>query len=102
MRIVWSRLALSRMEEISSFIATEQPDAADRWVTALFRRVKQLQNHPESGPMVPELNRVEIRQLVYLRHRIIYRLDPRRVVILTIRHGRQELDAGELEDDWPL
>ena len=49
--------------------------------------------------MVAELDRPEIRQLVYSRYRIIYRLDPHRIVILTIRHGRQEFDAREVEGD---
>jgi toxin ParE1/3/4 len=99
MRVIWSPLALRRVEEIARVIAADRPAAADRWVVALFDRVKQLQAHPKSGPMVPELGRAEIRQLVYSRYRIIYRLDPRRVVILTVRHGRQEFDAGEVNVD---
>lgn len=99
MRIVWSPLALTRVEEIARVIAVDRPGAAGRWVAGLFSRVKQLQAHPESGPMVAELARPEIRQLVYSRYRIIYRLDPRRIVVLTIRHGRQEFDAQEVEGD---
>jgi len=98
-RIVWSPLALTRVEEIARAIASDRPGAADRWVAQRFNRVKQLQAHPESGPMVPELARPEIRQLVYSHYRIIYRLDPRRIVILTIRHGRQEFDAREAQGD---
>lgn len=87
------------MEEIARVIATDRHRAADRWVADLFSRAKQLRAHPESGPMVAELARPEIRQLVYSRYRIIYRLDPQRIVILTIRHGRQKFDAREVEGD---
>lgn len=100
MRVIWSPLALVRVEDIARVIAADRPDAAHRWVVALFHRVKQLQAHPESGPMVAELGRPEIRQLVYLRYRVIYRVEPRRIVVLTVRHGRQGFDAGEIIDDF--
>jgi len=97
MRIIWSPLALTRVEEIARVIAAERPQAASRWVTSLFDRVKQLRAHPESGPIVPELERTEIRQLIHRQHRIIYRLDARRVLILTIRHVRQDFDASDVD-----
>lgn len=87
------------MEAIARVIVIDRPRAADRWVVGLFSRAKQLRAHPESGPMVAELARPEIRQLVYSRYRMIYRLDPHRIVILTIRHGREEFDAREVEGD---
>ena len=95
MRIIWSPLALDRMAEIARAIAADRPAAAARWVGAVFKRVVQLRDYPESGRMVPELARPEIRQLLHPPYRIIYRVDQRRIVILTIRHGRQELDAEE-------
>jgi plasmid stabilization system protein ParE len=46
---------------------------------------------------VPEIARDDIRQLLYGDYRIIYRIDPRRVVILTVRHGRRRWDLEELD-----
>lgn len=94
-RVIWSPLALERVEEIARHIAADRPAVAQKWVTSVFDRVAQLREHPESGRMVPELGRPEIRQLPHPPYRIIYRLDPKRAVILTVRHGRQELDPGE-------
>jgi len=46
--------------------------------------------------MVPELGRPEVRQLPHPPYRIIYRVEPKRVLVLTIRHGREELDPEEV------
>jgi len=97
MRILWSPLALVRVEEVAGVIAADRPSVADRWIVGLFARVKRLQPHPELGSMVPELGRPEIRQLIYGRYRVIYRLDPHRIVVLTVRHSRQEFDVTELD-----
>ncbi len=98
MRIVWSPLALERVEAIAHFIAGDRPAAAERWVRRIFARVAQLRTHAESGRMVPELSRPEIRQLPHPPYRIIYRVDSKRILILTVRHGREKLDLQEAGD----
>ena len=95
MRVVWSPLALERVEDIARVIAADRPAAAARWVRNTFARVAQLGRYPESGRMVPELGRPEVRQLAHLPYRIIYRVEPKRVLVLTVRHGREELDSEE-------
>ena len=94
-RVVWSPLSLELVEEIARVIATDRPVTARRWVVAVFDRVARLRQFPGLGRMVPELARPEIRELPYPPYRIIYRVDPKRVMILTVRHGRQELDVNE-------
>lgn len=97
-RIVWSPLAVQRVEAIALEIAGDRPAAADRWVRSIFARAKQLSAYPASGRMVPEFARPELRQLPQLPYRLIYRLETARVVILTVRHGREELDPVEMLD----
>jgi plasmid stabilization system protein ParE len=48
---------------------------------------------------VPELDRPDIRQLQHGSHRLIYRIDRNRIVVLTVRHGRQAWDPHEVEAD---
>jgi plasmid stabilization system protein ParE len=95
MRIVWSPLALERVGAIAELIAGDRPAAAERWVRQIFARVAQLRTYAESGRMVPELRRPEIRQLPHPPYRIIYRVEAKRILILTVRHGREELDLHE-------
>lgn len=96
MRVVWSPLAIERVQAIAEEIARERPAVAVRWVRGIFKRVHQLRQYPQSGRITPDLARPEIRQLPYPPYRIIYRVEHTRVFILTVRHGRQDdLDAAD-------
>ena len=52
---------------------------------------------PESGRIVPELNRRDVREVLHKRYRVIYKIKENRIEILTVRHMRQLLDPDELE-----
>lgn len=99
MRAVWAPRALERVSEIAEYIAADRPGAARRWVTELFEHVASLRHHPRSGRHVPEVHRDDLREAFHSDYRVIYRLETRRIVVLTVRHGRRQLDAEELEDD---
>lgn len=96
MNIVWSPLAMDRTTEIAEYIARDSPSAAAKWVETLFSKVELLAAAPESGRIVPEVNRVEIRELISGNYRIIYRVEQNRISILTVRHGRQILPVDEV------
>lgn len=67
---------------------------------SLFRVVERLESFPESGRSVPETpDRRDLREVVRGEYRIIYRLEPERLSILTVRHARRLLDPGEMEGD---
>ena len=89
MKLVWSPLALERMGEIADFIAQERPQVAEEWVEEVFAAVENLVCFPGSGRVVPEVRREQIREMIHGNFRIIYRLDPAQVSILTVRHARQ-------------
>lgn len=96
MKIVWSPLALDRIAEIAQYIAQDKPLAAEKWVRTIFSKVEQLEISPELGRVVPELENIQFRELIYSHYRIIYRIEETRVSILTIRHGRQILPIEEM------
>jgi plasmid stabilization system protein ParE len=96
MTIVWSPLALERVAEIATWIAQERPAAAIRTVDGLFAAVRRLARFPESGRQVPEFERADLREVIHQRYRIIYRVAPDHIAILTVRHSLQLLDPDEL------
>ncbi len=96
MRIQWSPLAVDRVSEIVDYIAQDDPLAADRWVRSVFDRVKQIKDFSKSGRYVPEINRKDIRELVYGNYRIIYRIETTVVSILTVRHFKQILPIEDI------
>ena len=100
MKIQWSPLAVERIGEISDYIAQDSPMAAERWVLSIFDRVEQVEDFSESGQSVSEINRKDIRQLVIANYRIIYRVEPKVVSILTVRHSRQILPDEDIDNAW--
>ena len=96
MRINWSPLAVDRVTEIAEYIAMDNPAAAGKWVTMVFKKVEELQNFPESGRIVPETKNKSIRELIYGNYRIIYRVEKGAISVLTIRHGKQVLPMEDI------
>ncbi len=99
MRILWAPRALNQVSEIAEYIAADRPAAARRWVTTLFEHVATLRQHPRRGRRIPEVDRDDLREVFHGAYRVIYRVDPRRLVVLSVRHGRRQWDPEELADD---
>lgn len=97
MRIVWSPLALDRVEEIAGYIARENASSARHWVDSIFAKVQRLRRFPQSGRAVPEIQRLSIRELIHGDYRVIYRIERTRIAVLTVRHGKQKLLKHELD-----
>jgi toxin ParE1/3/4 len=94
-KVTWSPLAIQRVLEAADFIALDKPDAAQRWAESTFNAAARLSSLPESGRIVPEIGRPEVRELVHGSYRIIYRIADDRVLILTVRHASRRLDPTE-------
>ena len=97
MRVFWSTLALERVSEEAEHIARDSAEAAEKWIDDIFASVERLEMFPESGRMVPELNRRDVREVLHKRYRVIYKIKENRIEILTVRHMRQLLDPDEWE-----
>jgi len=97
-KLIWSPLAIERVSEIAEYIARDSLPAAQRWVENTFDRVRQLEHFPDSGRHVPEdPTRPDLREIIHGNYRIIYKVKPEGVDILTVRHGRQILPLEEIE-----
>ena len=96
MKIIWSPLAIDRVAEIASYIAKDKPTAAENWVDKIFSKVETLVSSPESGRIVPEINKDQYREIIYGNYRIVYRIEEKRISILTVRHGKQLLPIEEI------
>ena len=97
MRVEWSPAALADAEAAVDFIAQDRPQTAEAWLSDLLDRTESLRRFPEQGRTLPELNRPDIRELLYPPYRIIYRVESERVSVLLLRHTRQLLDAADLD-----
>ena len=96
MKIIWSLLAIDRASEIAEYISSDNPTAANKWIDDIFENVLILQTSPKMGRKVPEINRKEIREIIWGNYRIIYRIEKFNISILTIRHTKQILPIDEI------
>jgi plasmid stabilization system protein ParE len=94
--VVWTELAVERAYEEARYIAQDKPSAALRWLDGLFASTDRLAMFPRSGSVVAEIGDPAYRQIIYRSHRVIYRVEPKRVAILTVRHGKRQLDLSEV------
>jgi toxin ParE1/3/4 len=97
--VVWAPLAIERAQEEARYIAEDKPDAALRWLNRLFESTDRLQRFSQAGRIVPEIQLPDYREITYGKHRVIYRVEKRRISILTVRRARQLLRRSEIIDE---
>ena len=96
MKITWSPLAVEQVRDIVSYIALDKPSAAEKWVEKIFNSVQRLIEFPDSGRVVPEINRSEIREIVQGNYRVIYKVEEKEIFILIVKSYRQILKPEEI------
>jgi len=96
MRIIWSPLAIDRISEIADYIAQDNIDASVKWIEDIFNEIEKLHKFPESGRVVPEIDRSNIREIIYGNYRIVYQIGEKEISILTVRHFKQILPLDDI------
>lgn len=97
--ILWSARALGDLNDIGNFISRDNPEAARRWLSKLIKAAERSERFPYSGRIVPEIGRPEIREILVRSYRIVYRVRPERIEVLTVFEGHRRLAASDLSDD---
>lgn len=100
MKIVWSPTARTRIDEIVGHISENNVDAAFTLVEEFENTVQSLKKHPRLGRISPVLHDESIRELVVRENYVIvYELYRNQILILTIRHARQDFDESDLNSN---
>lgn len=88
-KIIWSLQARDDLREIVSFIAADNPAAAESFGLRLMTRADSPANFPPLGRVVPEENDENIREIILRPYRIVYRVLPAQQVLAIARvwHG---------------
>jgi len=86
-KIVWTEQAYEDLEAIFRYIRRDSEKYARLFAEKILSSVKRLEFMPESGRLVPEIDKKHIREMISGKYRIIYRTTENRIDILTIRHG---------------
>ncbi len=99
--IEWTLRAEAELHAIGAFIARDKPMAAARWLEKIIDRVEAAAFMPGTGHVVPEFDREDLREVHVKRYRIVYRVRPRSIQVLTVFEGHKLLNLpfDEAEED---
>jgi len=97
MQLVWTEEALKQLLEIEDFIAKDSRKRAAEFIDQLVNYAeKALPDNPRLGRVVPEVAHPEIRELLFRKYRIVYRLKGKHLEILTVFEGHRLLPTDEI------
>ncbi len=91
MRVIWSYVAVGNLIENSRYIAKENPDAARGVISDIYEAGNRIKEFPDKGRIVPEIGKSNVKEIFCRSYRIIYKIEARKITILTVRHMRQHL-----------
>lgn len=95
--IVWSAGAQADLAEIYEFIARDSQRYAEIVVRSLLAAPERLRDFPRSGRMVPELEREDVREVLWQAYRIVYQLLAGEAAVLTVFRASRLLPTLRLE-----
>lgn len=87
------------VEEIWTYIATDNQEAATAFILRLEEQIEALEQFPERCPLIPEneLLGTSYRHLLHGTYRTIFRISGRNIYILRVIHGARLLDSSCFE-----
>jgi plasmid stabilization system protein ParE len=97
MKVYWTDRAKQRLKRIHDHIAKDSPFVAPQVVERIVRRSIQIGEFPQSGREVPEYQRDDVREILERPYRILYRIKPDRIDVITVMHYRQLLPSDLTE-----
>lgn len=89
--IRWTPRAIADVRDIRTFIEHDSPHYAKLVVQRILAAVDRLAQFPESGRVVPECGRPDLREVIHRPYRVVYRLLPHEVHIITVHHAARIL-----------
>lgn len=91
MTVKWTTYATNDLLSIQEHISRDSLQYALIVVDRILERTEQLESFPESGSVVPEFGRSDVREVFVYSYRIIHQLYDNEVHILTVCHGAKPL-----------
>jgi len=91
-KLIWSPKAISCLENIHKFISKDSVYYASHFVDRIVQIIENIPCFPRSGRMVPEYNDDNIREKIFRKYRIVYRLKESSIEIVAIVHGTRLLE----------
>jgi toxin ParE1/3/4 len=97
MKIKWTHEALERLSEVEDFISQDSPELAEKFVDQIIQHAESLSVKPLRERTVPEISNPDIRELIFRKYRIVYRIKGNNLDILAVFEGHRLLRMEEVE-----
>jgi plasmid stabilization system protein ParE len=88
--VVWAQSARAALDEVVAYIAADSRQAALQVLERALNAAADLGTLSERGRIVPELEDPTIREVFVHRYRLLYRIEPDRVVVVAFLHGARD------------
>ncbi len=92
--VKWSSPAKRDLKRIFDYIAEDSVFYAKKVVEDIVSKSEYLEDFPEIGRMVPELEDPNVRELIVYSYRLVYEIKVGHVQILTIIHGKRDFNLA--------
>lgn len=86
-QIIWAPQAIEDVGAIRGYVERDSPRSADLLVERLLSAVEHLETDSLSGRVVPEIGNDAVSEVIHGNYRIVYRVQPDLVEIVTVFHG---------------
>jgi len=90
-KLIWSPRAIKDLREICEYIGKDSEYYAKFFAQKIVAMIEKIPEFPEIGRIVPEYNQSNLRERILRNYRIVYRLKPDLIEIVTIFHGAKLL-----------
>lgn len=91
LKLRWSPEAVADLEAICNLIADDSPEYAQIFAQRIFEKMDAVRAFPHVGRVVPEYANDNLREIFHLDYRIVYRINPENIELVTISHGARKL-----------
>lgn len=93
LEVRWSPEAIEDLDAIAEYIARDSEYYARAVVTETLSASRSTGEFSLIGRIVPEIGDENIRERFIYSYRLIYRIEPKRILIVAVIHGKRLLES---------
>jgi plasmid stabilization system protein ParE len=97
-KVVWARRATADLAAIAELIRRDSPHYAVVTISRLATAARSVETFPRLGRRVPEAKSDDVRELIVGSHRLMYRIETARILVVAVVHGSRDL--GSFGEPW--
>jgi len=94
--VIWAEPALHSLQEVTDYIALDNPEAARVLVGKVFQAIDLLERNPVLGNVPGELKNTPYRRLVINPLYLYYRVDDEKIRIVFVHRTEKKFDLRHL------